>query len=317
MASTPRVPSLALADDLEPSPRRRAACAAARARAARRRRSGRGSSRAVCWSVMRRGSGLVGARRRRAEGKLDPDREARGRLRRTRALCAVRREHSSRARVFERPTPVCSRRARRRAGRRRCRGLPARAGRRRAGERDLRPCPGPLRGATPCLIAFSTSGCRIRRGTSASSVSGSMSNLTVRRSWKRVCSISRYFCRNSSSSCSETLGAPERSNVMRSRSLSRLIIRSAESGCVWTSVEIACSVLNRKCGCSSASSVFSRASTRRASRCAALTARVLRLVVIRERVAQPDDRGIHHQRPVEVRQELRCANVIHCRAAEA
>ena len=25
-------------------------------------------------------------------------------------------------------------------------------------------CPGPLRGAMPCLIAFSTSGCRIRRG---------------------------------------------------------------------------------------------------------------------------------------------------------
>ena len=33
-----------------------------------------------------------------------------------------------------------------------------------------------------------------------------MSNRTERRSWKRVCSISRYFCRNSSSSCSETRG---------------------------------------------------------------------------------------------------------------
>ena len=68
--------------------------------------------------------------------------------------------------------------------------------------------PGPLRGETPCLIAFSTSGCRIRRGTSASRASGAMSNRTESRSWNRVCSISRYFWRNSSSSCSETPPRP-------------------------------------------------------------------------------------------------------------
>ena len=56
--------------------------------------------------------------------------------------------------------------------------------------------------ATPCLIAFSTSGCSSRVGTSASSVSGWTSKRTTRRSAKRVCSISRYFARKSSSALS-------------------------------------------------------------------------------------------------------------------
>ena len=47
--------------------------------------------------------------------------------------------------------------------------------------------------ADPVPIAFSTSGCSSRLGTAASSVSGSMSKLTCRRSPNRVCSISRYF----------------------------------------------------------------------------------------------------------------------------
>ena len=54
-------------------------------------------------------------------------------------------------------------------------------------------CPGPDFRATPYLIAFSTSGCSSRLGTSASSVSGWMSKRTTRRSAKRVRSMSRYF----------------------------------------------------------------------------------------------------------------------------
>ena len=54
--------------------------------------------------------------------------------------------------------------------------------------------PGPDFFATPCLIAFSTSGCRIRFGTSVSSVSGCTSKRTTRRSAKRVCSICKILC---------------------------------------------------------------------------------------------------------------------------
>ena len=54
-------------------------------------------------------------------------------------------------------------------------------------------CPGPAFRATPCLIAFSTSGCSSRLGTSASSVSGWTSKRTTRRSAKRVCSICEVF----------------------------------------------------------------------------------------------------------------------------
>ena len=59
--------------------------------------------------------------------------------------------------------------------------------------------PGRARGAMPWRTAFSTSGCSSRCGTRASSVSGSTSIETLRRSRKRVCSIARYDCRISSS----------------------------------------------------------------------------------------------------------------------
>ena len=65
--------------------------------------------------------------------------------------------------------------------------------------------PGPDFRATPCLIAFSTSGCSSRVGTSASSVSGWTSKWTTSRSANRVCSISRYFARKSSSAWSGDL----------------------------------------------------------------------------------------------------------------
>ncbi len=66
----------------------------------------------------------------------------------------------------------------------------------------------PACGETPCLIAFSTSGCRIRFGTRRRACRDRRRIATVSRSWNRVCSISRYFCRNSSSSCSGDLCAP-------------------------------------------------------------------------------------------------------------
>ncbi len=60
-----------------------------------------------------------------------------------------------------------------RRDRRRCRALRSRAPSSRMRE-EIWMSPRPLRGDTPCLIAFSTSGCRISRGTSASSVSESI-----------------------------------------------------------------------------------------------------------------------------------------------
>ena len=49
----------------------------------------------------------------------------------------------------------------------------------------------PARCETPWRMAFSTMGCKIRLGTRASSVSGSIVISTVSRSWKRTRSISR------------------------------------------------------------------------------------------------------------------------------
>ena len=190
------------------------------------------------------------------------------------------------ARVREADAAVQPSRARRRSGRRRCRAPRARARRRRAGD-EMRIGARPLRGAMPCLIAFSTSGCRIRRGTSASSVSGSMSNVdreTILEA--RLLDLEVLLQELDLLLQRHASARPMRSNVRRSRSLSRLIMRSAAPDRVCTSVEIACSVLNRKCGCSSASSVFSRASTRRVSSCAALSVARLRLAVVPERVAR-------------------------------
>ena len=142
----------------------------------------------------------------------------------------------------------------RRAGRRRCRAprstarSPSRPRRRSARGRA------PVRGAMPCLIAFSTSGCRIIRGTSASSASGSISTRAPSDDPGSASVRSRGTSGGTRAPpCSGTWRSPLRSKVMRSRSLSRLIIRSAASGSRCTSVEIACSVLNRKCGWSSAS----------------------------------------------------------------
>ena len=90
------------------------------------------------------------------------------------------------------------------------------------------------------------------------------------------------------------------SSVMRSRSLSRISVRSAASTSLCISAEIACSVLNRKCGWSCCCSVASRASTSCVSSCDARSGAVARLAVVEDGVTEPDDRPVGHHLPVEV-----------------
>ena len=80
-------------------------------------------------------------------------------------------------------------------------------------------------------------------------------------------------------------------------------MRSAESGCVWMSDEIACSVLNRKCGWSSRLERFQPRLGQAGLELRRLERAGLRLAVVPQRVAQPDDGRVRHQRPVEIREE--------------
>src|SRR5688572_29467881 len=59
--------------------------------------------------------------------------------------------------------------------------------------------PGPTFRDSPCLIEFSTSGCRIMLGTRMPNVSGPMSFFTRRFGPKRITSMSRYSSIDSSS----------------------------------------------------------------------------------------------------------------------
>ena len=156
---------------------------------------------------------------------------------------------------------------------------------------------------TPCWIAFSTSGCRISRGTSASSVSGSMSKRTVRRSWKRVCSISRYFCRNSSSSCSGTRcgaraveGEPQQVAQAADHPVGGIgaAVHQRRDRVERVEQEVRVQLRLQRPQPRLGQLRFELSRVQRPR---------LRLPVIRKGVAQADNRRVGHQRPVHVRQE--------------
>ena len=186
--------------------------AAAASGDARPRRDAGGAAASSCDGTRRRSRGRAAGRARRPLRRRprEPSSAAR-----TRAECSGRprspgpasrgRRSRGRRRRGARAGPACcaARRpcGRRRSGRWAGRGRrPARASAsRRPLSRYTRTatCPAPGRAAMPCLIAFSTSGCRIRFGTSASPTSCAMSSSTESRSWKRVRWISRYTWRSS------------------------------------------------------------------------------------------------------------------------
>ena len=86
-------------------------------------------------------------------------------------------------------------------------------------------------------------------------------------------------------------------------------MRSAPSGFVCTSDEMACSVLKRKCGCNSASSVRSRACDEPGLELRLLDRARLRLPAVVQRVAEAQRRRVGHQRVVEsARKYWRCTN---------
>src|ERR1700690_3796950 len=107
------------------------------------------------------------------------------------------------------------------------------------------------RGSTPCFTAFSTRGWSTSAGTMPCMASSGASIDTCSRLPKRTCSISRKRRTNSSSSATEISGVSVASSVRRRKSLRREIMFAAAEFCPsTTSVEIALSVLNRKCGSS-------------------------------------------------------------------
>ena len=144
----------------------------------------------------------------------------------------------------------------------------------------------------------------MRRGTSASSVSGSISKWTVRRSWKRVCSISRFFSeelqlllqRNpvhprlierQSQEIAETADHPVRDL--------RLRVHQGGDGVERVEQKVRVKLRLQRPQPSVGQLRLQLQGVHRAR---------LRLSVIRERVTQADDGGVRHQRPVHVGQEL-------------
>ena len=149
-------------------------------------------------------------------------------------------------------------------------------------------------------MAFSTSGCRMRLGTSASSVSGCTSKRTTRRSAKRVCSISRYFDRKSSSAWSAISvladvleRQPEQVAQPHERAIGGLdvAVHQRRDGVQRVEEEVRVELLLERLELGFDEP---RLELRRAQR------PVLRFAVVEDGVAQADDRPVGHHFPVEV-----------------
>ena len=160
--------------------------------------------------------------------------------------------------------------------------------------------PGPLFLATPCLIAFSTSGCRIRFGTSVSSVSGWTSKRTTSRSAKRVCSIWRYFARKSSSACERDLllaDVLERQAQQVAQPHQRAVggldvaVHQRRDRVQRVEEEVRVELLLQRLELGLDEPRLELRGAQRA---------VLRLAVVEDGVAEADDRPVGHHLPVEV-----------------
>ena len=133
--------------------------------------------------------------------------------------------------------------------------------------------PGCARRAMPCLIAFSTSGCRIRRGTSARPI-----RRNAKREREPVAEADlldvEVHSREAQLLGERHLLRAAPCSEWRRKSLTRAIVSTASSSCCSrTRPEIALSALNRKCGSTWWRSASSRACAswraRSAGRCAA------------------------------------------------